>query len=261
MLVADDNEINQMVAVEMLRTAGYESTVVGNGREAVAAVRNGRFNVVLMDCEMPELDGFAATQMIRTMEMEQSFGPAGQPLPIIALTAQAVQGDRERCLAAGMSDYVTKPVNREELLRTIRACVSVDAEYATDAFKRVDPEPSDGAEQPILDMPQLSERCLGDREFIQELLQVFITSARGSVARLSESVTSGHIGKVASLAHELKGSASNVAACRLSAAVAELEVAARSGRRDEYLELSERVTLELDRCEQTIEILLSESVL
>ena len=122
-LVADDNEVNQMVASEMLRAAGYQPTVVGNGREAVEAVRDRKFDVVLMDCEMPELDGFEATRMIRMMESERLSGSFGRPLPIIALTAQAVQGDRDRCLAAGMTDYITKPVNREELLRAVAACV------------------------------------------------------------------------------------------------------------------------------------------
>jgi ammonium transporter, Amt family len=258
-LVADDNEINQMVAAEMLRTAGYDSTVVCNGREAVTAIRNGRFDLVLMDCEMPELDGFAATRMIRAMEMDGPLGSSGRLLPIIALTAQAVRGDRERCLAAGMSDYVTKPVNRDELLRTIEACV-VDQEPI------VAPDSPDGGLTPalltqelVLDVHQLTERCLGDREFIYELLQIFIARARSSVARLSESIADGRMDQVASLAHELKGSAGNVAACRLSAAVAELEIAAQTGIGNDCDELGGRVSDEFTKCEEAIELLLSRS--
>jgi Amt family ammonium transporter len=263
-LVADDNEINQLVASEMLRAAGYDATVVNNGREAVSAIRSGRFDVVLMDCEMPELDGFAATRMIRTMEADQPFvASAGRPLPVIALTAQAVQGDRERCLSAGMTDYVTKPVNREELLRTIQSCLDHVAD---------EPSPTVGAttgtslhvttESPtedvmVLDVDELNERCLGDRGFIDELLRTFIKSARDSAAQLSESITDGRIDVVAHVAHELKGSAGNVSAGRLSQAVAELETAARTGRSADYDELGERVFHELEKCEQTIELMLS----
>jgi Amt family ammonium transporter len=256
-LVADDNEINQMVAAEMLRTAGYESTVVGNGREAVAAICSSQFDVVLMDCEMPELDGFAATQMIRTMELERPLGNSGRPLPIIALTAQAINGDRQRCLAAGMSEYVTKPVNREELLRTIRACVRDEPATEPSGQRDSSSSPSASAPESAIDVHQLAERCLGDREFIHELLQVFVTRARSSVARLGESIADGRMDNVASLAHELKGSAGNVSACRLSAAVADLEIAARTGVRNECEELGERVSNEFAKCDQAIELLLS----
>ncbi len=263
-LVADDNEINQMVASEMLRAAAYDATVVSNGREAVSAIRGGKCDVVLMDCEMPELDGFAATRMIRTMEAEQSIvAQAGRPLPVIALTAQAVRGDRERCLSAGMTDYVTKPVNREELLRTIQSCL----EHVAD-----EPSPTVGAitgaalhggtESPtedavVLVLDELKERCLGDRQFIDELLRTFVKSARGSAAQLCESITDGRVEDVARVAHELKGSAGNVAAGRLSQAVAELETAARTGRSADYDELGERVLCELEICEAAIELLLS----
>ena len=198
-LVADDNEINQLVAVEMLRTAGYDATVVNNGLEAVSAIRRGKFDVVLMDCEMPELDGFAATRMIRTMESEQSLAaPNGRPLPIIALTAQAVQGDRERCLSAGMTDYVTKPVNREELLQDDsgvprRGC---GAPAACRRNCRRSDSCHGGSELPdadeaVLDIDELQERCMGDRPFIDELLKIFVKKARSNVTRISESIAAG----------------------------------------------------------------------
>jgi CheY-like chemotaxis protein len=264
-LVADDNEINQMVAVEMLRTAGYDATVVNNGREAVSAIRRGKFEIVLMDCEMPELDGFAATRMIRTMEAEQSLAePSARPLPIIALTAQAVRGDRERCLSAGMTDYVTKPVNREELLRTIRACLqegtahplhdeadSISVEHGGSELLETD--------DAVLDFDELHERCMGDRQFIDELLQIFVKKARTNVTRISESIANGESDELARAAHELKGSAGNVAAVRLSEAVGLLEVAARERQDQDYAELGERVSQELADCEQMIESLLRDT--
>jgi CheY-like chemotaxis protein/HPt (histidine-containing phosphotransfer) domain-containing protein len=266
-LVADDNEINQMVAVEMLRTAGYDATVVNNGREAVSAIRRGKFDIVLMDCEMPELDGFAATRMIRTMEAEQSLAtPSSRPLPIIALTAQAVRGDRERCLSAGMTDYITKPVNREELLRTIRTCLAEGAAHELrDESVSLNHVCDHGgselteADDAVLDFDELHERCMGDRPFMDELLQIFVRKARTNVTRISESIAAGESEDLARAAHELKGSAGNVAAVRLSEAVGLLEVAARERQDQDYAELGERVSREFASCEQMIESLLRDS--
>jgi Amt family ammonium transporter len=271
-LVADDNEVNQMVAAEMLRAAGYDSTVVSNGLEAVTAIRKGNFDIVLMDCEMPELDGFAATRMVRMMEAEQSFAmPISRPLPIIALTAQAVQGDRERCLDAGMTDYVTKPVNRAELLKTIRACIaeiadqpSHEAGETLSETALASPMAHGGSEfsaedGSVLDFDELNERCMGDRDFMDELLRIFVRKARSNVTRISSAIKVGRIDDVARVAHELKGSAGNVAACRLSQVVTELETAARERTDLNYHELGERVHRELDFCEQAIQSLLDET--
>lgn len=266
-LVADDNEINQVVAVEMLRTAGFDAAVVNNGREAVSAFRRGKFDVLLMDCDMPELDGFAATRMIRTMEAEQSLAtPSSRPLPIIALTAQAVRGDRERCLSAGMTDYVTKPVNRKELLRTIRACLEDNAAHELHGERSSLEQASDhsGSElletdEAVLDFDELEKRCIGDRKFIDELLQIFIRKARMNVSRISESIAAGESTELARAAHELKGSAGNVAAVRLCEAVGLLEIAARERQDQQYAELGERVSRELASCEQVIESLLRDT--
>ena len=235
-LVADDNEINRLVASEMLRVAGYAPTVVTNGREAIDAIQNAAFDLVLMDCEMPELDGFGATQLVRSLEAAKSLsGEAVRPLPIVALTAQAVQGDRERCLAAGMTDYVTKPVNRQELLRTIEACLADGLSHEMHDSVLIADSAHSGSElrdpgEPVLDVPTLEERCLGDQVFVHELLKIFRRTARASMEQLAESIANDHTETVAGIAHELKGSAGNVSADRLCAVATELEQAARAGR-------------------------------
>jgi CheY-like chemotaxis protein len=113
-LVAEDNRINQMVIVRMLEKDGHRVDVVGNGREALAALEGASYDLVLMDCQMPEMDGFEATSAIRATER-----PSGAHVTIVALTANAMEGDRERCLAAGMDDYLAKPITRHALVAVL----------------------------------------------------------------------------------------------------------------------------------------------
>ena len=113
-LLVEDSVANQKVALAMLRDGGHRVVVAGNGREAVELLRSEAFDVVLMDVQMPELDGFAATSAIRGAE-----AGTGRHVPIVAMTAHALHGDREKCLAAGMDDYLAKPVRREDLLRIL----------------------------------------------------------------------------------------------------------------------------------------------
>ena len=116
-LLADDNEINQELAREIIRFAGYECDCVANGREAMSAVQSGNYNLVFMDCMMPEMDGYAVTQAIRAAETREASGGKGaRRLTIIAMTANAMTGDREECLAAGMDDYLTKPLDPEQVV-------------------------------------------------------------------------------------------------------------------------------------------------
>jgi CheY-like chemotaxis protein len=118
-LVAEDNEINQIVTTQVLSKVGYKCDLVANGKEALQALTEKDYDLVLMDCQMPEMDGFEATRQYRTQESTKTQAGTA-PVPIIALTANAMSGDRERCLEAGMTDYLTKPINPVKLIDLVQ---------------------------------------------------------------------------------------------------------------------------------------------
>ena len=133
-LLAEDNEINQELACEMIRFAGCQCDCVVNGQEAVSAATSGRYDLMFMDCMMPGMDGYTATQAIRAEEARQAAtGKARRPLPIIAMTANAMEGDREECLAAGMDDYLSKPLDPEEVERMLRRWLTNGRQHALPA--------------------------------------------------------------------------------------------------------------------------------
>ena len=117
-LLVEDNKVNQLVGSKVLENLGYDFTIANNGVEAVSAFRSGRYDAVLMDCQMPEMDGYEATAAIRQLEGSESH------LPIIAMTAAAMDGDRERCMAAGMDDFITKPVRLEAVSTVLERWVA-----------------------------------------------------------------------------------------------------------------------------------------
>jgi PAS domain S-box-containing protein len=206
-LVAEDNIVNQKVAVLMLERWGCRADVVSNGREALEAVTRGAYDLVLMDVQMPEMDGFEATAEIRRRE-----GPGSRRLPIIAMTAHAMEGDRDRCVATGMDDYVAKPIRPQALLDAVSRCAAggdVPApETDTDAPLRVD---------------QLREICDGDPLAEREILEAFVVSAPELLGRLEQSITAENASLLAAAAHALKGSSRAVGAETLGAACEQLE--------------------------------------
>jgi CheY-like chemotaxis protein len=201
-LVAEDNAVNQQVAVGMLERAGHEATVAANGREVLARLEKEAFDVVLMDVQMPELDGLETTAAIRDRERA-----TGGHLPIVALTAHAMKGDAERCLAAGMDAYLAKPLQPRELASTIARVLGT-------------PPPAPGAAEAgpaaahagAVDLPRLLERVGGDRKALADLVRIFRADWPKQVARLREAVRAGDAQALRAAAHALKGAVSNFAA-------------------------------------------------
>ncbi|HLE69858.1 MAG TPA: response regulator, partial [Vicinamibacteria bacterium] len=195
-LLAEDNPVNRMVAVQKLQKRGHEVTAVEDGALAVAAFEKGSFDAILMDVQMPIMDGFEATAAIRRKE-----SGASSRIPIIALTAHAMKGDRERCLAVGMDDYIAKPFKTDDLIRAVEEraeTASGEAEEAT--------------EPQVLNSEMLLERVDGDRELAKELVKVFFQEAPNLLRAIREGLQAADAGSVGKAAHRLKGTLSTLGA-------------------------------------------------
>jgi PAS domain S-box-containing protein len=236
LLLAEDNPVNQRVAVHLLNKLGYAVDVVDNGALAAAAAANGDYALLLMDCQMPEMDGFEATAAIRRAEANST-----RHLPIIAMTANALQGDREQCLAAGMDDYIAKPIGAARLSEVLLAWLPENATVPEAA-----PEPTlDLASVPI-DMKRLTDLFGDDDVAIDELLTVFEQSLQPLGERLKREVRD-HGGGLKSLAHELRGTAANIGALPLAELGGRLEKLAASGNWDEIESLASNIADEFRR--------------
>jgi CheY-like chemotaxis protein len=216
-LVAEDNSVNQRLLSTILEKQGHSVTLVANGREAVAAVGGATFDVVLMDVQMPEMDGFEASASIRAGEKE-----TGQHVPIVALTAHALKGDREACLASGMDDYLSKPVRASELLDVISR-LSGDAKEAP----LVSGQPS--TSRPSFAPAEILDRVGGDRELLRELVDLFVAQAPRSLAEIRRCVEAGDARGLERAAHLVRGSAATFGAGAVSETAFTLEKLGRSG--------------------------------
>ena len=224
-LVAEDNAVNQKVAVKMLERLGYSADVVANGLEAAEVLSRIPYSAVLMDIQMPEMDGYEATAEIRRRERGRS-----RRTPIIAMTANAMQGDREKALDAGMDDYVTKPVRREDLEAALeRWALGEGASTDTLGVGNGSAVPYEEAEG-VLDSAVVENlRELGGSEMISELTEMFFEDTVSGLAALQAAVESSDAPTVERVAHTLKGSSGNMGARRMSAICAELEDAGACG--------------------------------
>jgi PAS domain S-box-containing protein len=214
-LLAEDNLVNQKVAIGVLDSAGHHVAVVNNGKEAVAALENQVFDAVLMDVQMPELDGFQAAAAIR--EREKAIG---RRTPIIALTACAMKGDQERCLAAGMDDYVSKPIQFEELRRVIENCV---------AKPNADSRPESIVDPDTFDQAALLARVGGNIGLMREILDLCASEFPRMMEGLACAVSERDAQRIQLSAHTLKGTLGNLSATLAHDAALRLENAARQG--------------------------------
>jgi len=220
-LLAEDNETNQMIVSHFLSELGCIPTVANNGREAVAAfTREPDFAAILMDCQMPDMDGFAATAAIRAL-------PQGKTVPIIALTANTQGGDREACLAAGMSDYLAKPVRMDTLRQKLVALFEPAPAAALPPAPAEKPVPA--MPDQAINMADLRTAFDEDEAVITRVLASFLSSAQTLLVTASEQLQGSNLPALAATAHTLKGASLNVYATPLAEDAARLEAAAKQG--------------------------------
>ena len=217
-LVADDNAVNRRLLVVTLEKHGHGVTAVDNGRKAVLALQEADFDIVLMDVQMPEMDGFEATAAIRNRETSGHR----RRVPIVALTAHAMKGDREACLGAGMDAYLSKPINTRELLALVDRLTDnspeLPLESAFGALKGAD-----------FDEHRVLAKLDGDRELLQELVSLFMSESPAMLADIRHCLAAGDTAGVQRAAHLLKGSVSNFSDGAATRSAQALELMSRNG--------------------------------
>ncbi len=212
-LLAEDNIVNQKVAIRQLQKLGYRCDAVANGREAIEALNRIPYDLVLMDCQMPEMDGYEATSEIRRTEVEPKH------TPIVAMTAHALEGDREKCIAAGMDDYISKPVKPEELTRVLNAFLGT-------AKKEDRVAPIDTS---LVDLERMHDTMGDEPTQFAETLNLYLETMSKNLEQLEVAVTSNDGNEIESIAHNCAGMSATCGMTFVVGALRELEVAARTG--------------------------------
>jgi PAS domain S-box-containing protein len=235
-LLAEDNLVNQRVVVRVLEKQGHEVVVAGNGKEALERVASpAPFDLVLMDVQMPEMGGFEATAAIRARERE-----TGGHLPIIALTAHAMKGDRERCLEAGMDDYLCKPIQHDELLEVIGRLATTQTEACAKAE-------TNGAAHAVFDRARALQLVGGDEALLAEIVGVFHEDGPRLIDGIREAVAARDANRLCRSAHSLKGSLGCLSATPACEAALRLETLGRSGDLSDAPHALETLESELSR--------------
>ena len=232
-LLAEDNEPNRRLAEKFLRMRGHTVTAVANGRQALDALAGGCFDLVLMDVSMPEMDGLEATMAVRTHD-GSAFDPA---IPIIAVTAHAVKGDRERFLEAGMNAYLSKPLDLEQFERAVRETVSSTrgtpaakpAVQASSGVAAVQTAPPSMSQEPPFDADLQDQRFAGMKDFLPELLAVYLKNVGPTLEKVREALDQDDLPGASKAVHTLKGMSSVVCATPVQTLAGNMESMAKLG--------------------------------
>jgi len=239
LLLVEDNPINQKLAMALLTKAGYDCNLANNGREAVEAVMSRKYDLVLMDVQMPEMDGFEATRIIRERE------GAARHTPIVAMTAHAMAGDREKCIEAGMDDYTSKPLKRDSALAVISKWLGSRGKDAkAGPVKGRSRRPA--ADRSVFDITSALERMDGDRPLLNELIALFNEQLPAQITSLSNAIENCDAAKAVQESHNIKGAARNLSADRLAAVAEEIETKAKAGDLAPMKDLLSRFMDEMD---------------
>lgn len=241
-LVVEDNKVNQRVAQGMLEKFGVDVDLAANGEEAMSLLEQGSYDLIFMDCQMPVLNGFETTRKIRDQESKVN----NHAIPIIAMTANALQGDRNRCIASGMDDYISKPVRASKVQQMLEQWlpdshhqfaaqdIEID-EMITQQPSETEPFQVGKIQQgavTVFDYIAMSERLMGDKELISTVAEVFLSDIPGQIEQLQLLVKTGDVEQIAGLAHKIKGASANVGGMALSESAFKMEQAGKVGDLD-----------------------------
>jgi len=262
-LLAEDNTINQKLALEVLRRLGYSADIAGNGLEAIESLERRWYDVVLMDIQMPEMDGLDATRAICRR------WPKERRPRIVAVTANVMQEDRKECLAAGMDDYVSKPIRVEELVRALSACRPLSQKYDEETASRQDPsvaEQNNGESKApqrravILD-PAALENLLGlvegSTDFLAQLIDTFLEDAPRMLKEMRRATQVGGAAILRREAHSLKSNSADCGATTLSTLCRELEMMGEPATLEGAIEKIGQAEAEYERVKKALEAMRS----
>jgi CheY-like chemotaxis protein/HPt (histidine-containing phosphotransfer) domain-containing protein len=241
-LLAEDHPVNRELMLAILERLGYPADAVSNGAEAVNALQHRDYDLVLMDGEMPDVDGYEATHRIRRPET----GARNPYLPIVAVTANAMPGDRERCLAAGMDDYLPKPVEPEQLARVLARWIAAETPPPPAPAPRAAPADA------VFDGQSLLRRLAGNRQLAGRLVAAFLSDTPTQLALLRQQLERHDTAAAGIHAHRLKGAAALLSAAALRGAAFEAEQAANQGSLERLAQLLPAVESEFERLRQTL---------
>jgi PAS domain S-box-containing protein len=250
LLLVEDNVVNQQIAIRLLKKMGFNVDVANNGQEAVEfLVQKSDYDLVLMDCQMPIMDGFVATSLIRNNEENQNIAR----IPIVAMTANAMQGDKERCINSGMDDYVSKPIEIEKLQQALKKWLP---DVAATEVEKIKNEPSIFApplnDEPAIDMRRMFDLFDGDEEIIDELFGIFYDSIESLQIKLVD-VVNAKSEAIADTVHNIKGSGANIGAEILRDLCKQLEAVVLTEDWSEVEYLTAQIGNELNRVKIFIE--------
>jgi two-component system sensor histidine kinase/response regulator len=237
-LLVEDNPVNQRLALEILSRRGHRVTVADNGLQALERLTGRTFDVVLMDVQMPEMNGLEATRAIRDIECG-----TGRHVPIVAMTAHAMSGDRERCLEAGMDDYLTKPIRAEALVTYVERLTM--SENTKPSIEQTSSAPAQSDQ--VLDLQEALDRVDGDRELLSEIANLFLADADEMMDVVRKAVEAKDGPALHRAAHRLKGSVVTFAAAPAADAALVLELLGRDGQVDGAPEALKRLEVEIAR--------------
>ena len=247
-LLVEDNTINQRVAIAMLERMGYSVMLVENGQLALSAFKENNFDLIVMDCQMPVMDGYEATRQIRRYEMQPSDRDGVDSsrsihIPIVAMTANAIKGDREKCIDAGMDDYIKKPITPEALRSVFERWI--EQENSTPVPDKQVTEKAERLHNSVFDFAQLKIRMLDDESIARELVRAFIIDIPEQMIELNEAIASRDAAKLQFIAHTIKGISGNINAHKLQEAARKLEARSCDMKSDDFEDLHDPLKKEI----------------